>query len=695
MGHTAAVVAVRFNPRLFHQLASDAAGRPSGELCCVVAVGSQDCKLTVWLTSRNKPVVVLKHFFDNTVVDMAWTPDGYTLLCCSLDGSVGAFTFSPAEVGKAASHHEAAATAERLYGAAAAHGGRSAAVLDDAALLAYSAPLGGAQQPQPGRAVHTAAAQPPPQQQAATQAAPGGVGVGVVGGGVATSPQREFRGADGRRRIVPQLTGPAGGGGGATAHPQPPPAGGVGGVGGGAAASPFAASSASQPPHAPHGHAAPTGPPHRVGGGAAHALALPHAHALPHTTHQPQPQQRAVVPHASPAPIAPPGGAKRKAGDVGNGAVAAVGAAAPAPTAAPPSAAAPPRSVLPLPPVRSALCVTLSHGSASAPSAHLFGDASASPTLLEARNTAPPTPGCALLCTRGGACLWSDALPFPAVCLAGCSAFSAAATTAGDVVVYSPCGRRALPPLCIGSPAAFLSAAARPPTLLACASACGTLWVWTLSGIGSLCCEASCALREPVAHAVACLRPSPLAHLRLSPSGSPVAIAADGNALVFDARARAWARLAAGAVGAALGGAPAPLAPPPPPPSAARPDAAAAQRRGRQLEALLSCGALVGSGAEVTRWTPQLARHLADAGDEARLREMLTDLAGPSGWAAGGEEGARCGWDPTAPGGVDKRTLLAHHVLPAIAQLRGAQRIAAEFADRLAALADAGAALTT
>jgi len=62
VGHRLPVVAVRFNSRLFHPQAGES--RPAAaSLCSVVAIGSQDCQVTIWLTSRPKPVVVLKHFF--------------------------------------------------------------------------------------------------------------------------------------------------------------------------------------------------------------------------------------------------------------------------------------------------------------------------------------------------------------------------------------------------------------------------------------------------------------------------------------------------------------------------------------------------------------------------------------------------------------------------------------------------------
>ena len=64
MGHKAPVVALRYNNRMFHTLEGDR--RPGVHaLCAAVAVGSQDCSVTVWLSTRPKPLVVLKHFFTN------------------------------------------------------------------------------------------------------------------------------------------------------------------------------------------------------------------------------------------------------------------------------------------------------------------------------------------------------------------------------------------------------------------------------------------------------------------------------------------------------------------------------------------------------------------------------------------------------------------------------------------------------
>ncbi len=67
------------------------------ERACVRA-GSQDCGLSVWSTETTRPKLVTKNIFSQSVLDIAWAPDGYTLLCCSTDGTAVSLHFDPKEV---------------------------------------------------------------------------------------------------------------------------------------------------------------------------------------------------------------------------------------------------------------------------------------------------------------------------------------------------------------------------------------------------------------------------------------------------------------------------------------------------------------------------------------------------------------------------------------------------------------------
>lgn len=92
VGHTQAVVVARFNPKMFY--------KNTEEATACIAVGSQDSKLTVWLLHKERPIFIATKFFDRSVNDLAWTPDGYTLLASSMDGSVAQFSFEESELGK-------------------------------------------------------------------------------------------------------------------------------------------------------------------------------------------------------------------------------------------------------------------------------------------------------------------------------------------------------------------------------------------------------------------------------------------------------------------------------------------------------------------------------------------------------------------------------------------------------------------
>jgi WD40 repeat protein len=63
------------------------------------ALGSQDHSLSVWFNGAKRPLAVISHCFKQSVMDLAWTPEGRTLLACSTDGTVGVFTFEQQELG--------------------------------------------------------------------------------------------------------------------------------------------------------------------------------------------------------------------------------------------------------------------------------------------------------------------------------------------------------------------------------------------------------------------------------------------------------------------------------------------------------------------------------------------------------------------------------------------------------------------
>ncbi|CAO3615348.1 unnamed protein product [Cunninghamella blakesleeana] len=109
VGHELPVEVTAFNPKLFYVLdENDDEGedeesdkddvimenglksdKKSKEvLANVCALGGQDWGVSIWITRRTRPLCVAKNVFENIVYDLAWTPDGQNLFACSQDGTV-------------------------------------------------------------------------------------------------------------------------------------------------------------------------------------------------------------------------------------------------------------------------------------------------------------------------------------------------------------------------------------------------------------------------------------------------------------------------------------------------------------------------------------------------------------------------------------------------------------------------------
>ena len=195
IGHRAPVVASAFNPHLFRS------GDPqSAALSTCIALGSQDCKITVWISGKARPVLIAKTFFTRSIVDLSWSPCGRLLFAASIDGSIAYFYFREEELGEAVPKAEVEQLLRESYGEI-NRGGLG--IAEDANLLQLEAE---ARPPETtgkfaspklaGRAVVRVSPSPSKAQPAV----------------VKSRKQIEQRGADGRRRINPvQLNGGRGG----------------------------------------------------------------------------------------------------------------------------------------------------------------------------------------------------------------------------------------------------------------------------------------------------------------------------------------------------------------------------------------------------------------------------------------------------------------------------------------------------
>ena len=59
---------------------------------------------------------MIKSCFEESVVDLCWTPNGFSLLACSTDGTMGVFTFEKSEIGCMVNESESEAFFRETYG---------------------------------------------------------------------------------------------------------------------------------------------------------------------------------------------------------------------------------------------------------------------------------------------------------------------------------------------------------------------------------------------------------------------------------------------------------------------------------------------------------------------------------------------------------------------------------------------------
>lgn len=238
LGHNAPIIVVKFNQLMFKrnspsskEVKSASTGQSNGAAKTegkelqpynIIAIGSQDRTITVWTTSSPRPLFVAKHFFSQSVVDLTWSPDGYSLFACSLDGTVATFHFEEREFGQRLSDSELDDLKKNRYGDVR---GRQANLAESPAQLLLEAasikltstkksnpevpqnpnPLKSSSHPE----VATKASDPKLDDGNQNKGPSGDVVNKVPSMARITSPvkQREYRRPDGRKRIIPEAVG--------------------------------------------------------------------------------------------------------------------------------------------------------------------------------------------------------------------------------------------------------------------------------------------------------------------------------------------------------------------------------------------------------------------------------------------------------------------------------------------------------
>ncbi|XP_062549225.1 protein HIRA homolog isoform X2 [Armigeres subalbatus] len=113
VGHRKAVTCVRFHNAILQRMAPKT--NKSQQYCCL-AVGSRDKSLSVWLTALQRPLVVIHDLFQDSILDLSWSHNGYILLACSGDGHVACLQFSAEELGTPLSDDDRNSLYHRMYG---------------------------------------------------------------------------------------------------------------------------------------------------------------------------------------------------------------------------------------------------------------------------------------------------------------------------------------------------------------------------------------------------------------------------------------------------------------------------------------------------------------------------------------------------------------------------------------------------
>ncbi|KAH9573919.1 hypothetical protein CY35_01G027300 [Sphagnum magellanicum] len=738
VGHNAPVVAVRFNHSMFRKqvhrspdgkegadagngastgtVVNGTSSKPKDALPYnVIAIGSQDCCISVWTTGSPRPVFIGKHFFTQSVVDLSWSPDGYTLFCCSLDGTVASFHFEAKELGQKISDSEMEEFKKSRYGDVRACQVMLAESPAQLVLEAAAAKQWGSVNPT--KAVESVSATATPA--VALNGAPRPEGAPKVAatetkipnGRVVTSTtakaipslvkQTEYRRPDGRRRIIPEPLGPPAGSedignnvvlnGARSEIPDVPASDFRNGVDGnmedpgrGVIARESDADNKRSLPEECMRVDMPAAK--RSNNAAFSDAGAPMAHPSP-------PEAVAVGPNDNaPASVATAQEADMVITPERTSSLKGVlSIRIQAPEAGGEDAVGQASITLESKPIE---------GSDKLGS--IIG-AGGSTLMRESLAKAE------IVCSQGGMVRWRDRLLSLPTALAGNTNFWAVACSDGILQLYTMAGRRSQLSMVLGSPAAFMDC--NQGWRLLVVTKAGSLHLWDLQ-------ESKLLLHESLSPLLS-LSSSPNANskgngslkvvsARLSQAGVPLVVLANQHAFLFHLNMRCWQRVAdetfpasnfvttwpdmstpaaeAGELASIQAGV----------------TSAAGQtfiwnrssleeekwQTRAHLEIQMTAAQALQSASEYRRFLLAYSRCLAREADEARLRELCEELLGPTYAVDSSCPASPCSkhnkkqWNPEILG-MKKRELLKSEVLPAMASNRAIQRLLNEFVDLL------------
>ncbi|KAL4014804.1 hypothetical protein IC575_027022 [Cucumis melo] len=692
LGHNAPVIVVKFNHSMFRRNLTNAnemkavpvgwtnggskIGGKESPSYNVIAIGSQDRTITVWTTASPRPLFVAKHFFTQSVVDLSWSPDGYSLFACSLDGSVATFHFEVKEIGQRLPDAELDEIKRSRYGDVRGRQVNLAETPAQLMLEAASLRQVSSKKVVPETQQNQTPAKPSIDARDGTKILEPQVDDSKKTGGasgdslnkVSSAPpkisspvkQREYRRPDGRKRIIPEAVG--------VPVQQENKSGGIQSSN----AVDFPSLSSDQKKDN-NGVAAPecvrenfvrgapskhTDSKERTGVTA--RTTITDSLVIEKVPLSEGKDENIIIDH--------PGNLKTS------------------------SSLATCSSVLSIRvfdkkegEYNEPICLE------ARPKEHAAND------IIGAGNTSM-LKETVISCTKGSRILWSDRVSGKVTVLAGNANFWAVGCEDGYLQVYTKCGRRSMPTMMMGSAATFIDCDDCWKLLLVTRK--GSLYVWDLF-------NRSCLLHDSLASLIP-LNPNSstkdsgtikVISAKLSKSGSPLVVLATRHAFLFDMSLMCWLRVADDCfpasnfssswnLGSIQSGELAALQVDIRKYLARKPGWSRVTDDGMQtrahLETQMASALALKSPNEYRQWLLSYIRFLAREADESRLREVCESLLGPPTGMAGDAlaDTKNQAWDPCVLG-MRKHKLLREDILPAMASNRKVQRLLNEFMDLL------------
>ncbi|XP_011046273.1 PREDICTED: protein HIRA-like isoform X2 [Populus euphratica] len=687
LGHNAPIIVVKFNHSMFRRNFTNAQelkaaqvgwtngaskiGGKESQPYNVIAIGSQDRTITVWTTASPRPLFVAKHFFTQSVVDLSWSPDGYSLFACSLDGSVATFHFDAKELGHRLSDTELDELKRSRYGDVR---GRQANLAESAAQLLLEASAKETTNKKVALDIQQSQIPVKPSvdlgviaKTSEPQVDSGKSSGGATGDGLNKVPtpaqisspvkQREYRRADGRKRIIPEAVG----------VPNQPET-----MTGGAQ------SQSLDFPRVLSDHRKVENGIGSVDGG------LRESSIRGTLVRSSDLKERSVV--TARATVTESLVIEKVPGSAGRDGSINVEPSGRVKASSSSSSCSTLLSIRVFDKKigEDAIPISLE----ACPREHAVNDIVGVGNTCMMKETE-------IVCTRGAETLWSDRISGKATVLAGNANFWAVGCEDGCLQVYTKCGRRAMPTMMMGSAATFIDCDECWKLLLVTRK--GSLYVWDLF---SRCCLLQDSLASLITSDPNSVKGTiKVISVKLSKSGSPLVVLATRHAFLFDMSLMCWLRVAddcfpasnfAGSwnLGSIQSGELAALQVDVRKFLARKPCGSRVTDDGVQtrahLEAQLESSLALKSPNEYRQCLLSYIRFLAREADESRLREVSESFLGPpTGMAESTSSDAKTvSWDPCVLG-MRKHKLLREDILPAMASNRKVQRLLNEFMDLL------------